>query len=333
MSLSSIPFGQTRVKRILESFLEKNKVPLTLIFSGPQGSGKSFFARHFAQDLVCPSRTDIFGCKECISCKLIEVGTSPDFLKFVSDESGSIKLEDMQNLRKFVSFKPVYGSKKVALIEDAHLLTIEAFNSILKTLEEPSISTVIILTTSKIDFIPKTIKSRAVIIPFSTYTEEEIVNILLNEKLSLETSQYIAKISRGNIKNALDLTEESSLDERKTLINYLFDLLSEEPNKILIADRNKALKLITFWQSILKDSLITRITKSSENITNLDFKENIVSLASELDLRDIFRIEKMLITSEEEITRINVNIKSYMSNLFYSMKEIVLDKVVLEEEY
>lgn len=332
MSLNAILYGQTRVKRILESFLKKDKVPLTIIFSGPQGSGKSFFASHFAQDLACPSKTDIFACEKCISCKLIEVGTSPDFLKFVSDESGSIKLEDMQNLREFISFKPVYGLKKVALIEDAHLLTIEAFNSILKTLEEPNLSTVIILTTSKIDFIPKTIKSRAVIVPFSSYTEEEVVNILLNEKLSLETSQYIARISKGNIKNALDLTKENTIEERKALINYFFSLLGEEPKKLLITDRSKALKLITLWQSVLKDSLIIRVTRSSENIANLDFKEKIISLTSELDLQDIFKIEKMLISSEEELTQINVNVKSYISNLFYSIKEIGLDKIA-EEDY
>lgn len=333
MSLSSILYGQIRVKRILESFLKKDKVPLTIIFSGPQGSGKSFFAGHFAQDLACPSKKDIFACEKCISCKLIEVGTSPDFIKFVSDESGNIKLEDMQNLREFISFKPVYGLKKVTIIEDAHLLTIEAFNSILKTLEEPNLSTVIILTTSKIDFIPKTIKSRAVIVPFSAYTEEEVVNILLNEKLSLETSQYIAKISQGNIKYALELTKENTLEDRKSLINYFFNLLGEEHKKILITDRNKALKLITLWQSILKDSLITRLTRSSENIANFDFKEKIVSLSTELDLQDIFKIEKMLISSEEELSQINVNVKSYMSNLFYSIKEIALDKIVVDEEY
>lgn len=333
MSLSSISFGQTRVKRILESFLKNNKIPLTFIFSGPQGSGKSFFAKHFTEDLVCPSKEDIFACKKCISCKLIEVGTSPDFLKFESDKTGSIKLEDMYNLKEFVSFKPVYGLKKVALIEDAHLLTIEAFNSILKTLEEPNMSTVIILTTSKIDFIPKTIKSRTVIIPFSSYTEEEIINILINEKINLETSQYIAKISKGNIKNALDMTKESSLEERATLINYLFDLIMEEPKKILITDKSIALKLIIFWQSILRDSLIIRLTRNRENIVNLDFKEKIDTLASMIDLHNLFKIEDILITSEEELTQININIKSYMSSLFYSIKEIVLGNIALQEEY
>ncbi|HQG82009.1 MAG TPA: hypothetical protein PLU14_01290, partial [Caldisericia bacterium] len=212
-------------------------------------------------------------------------------------------------------------------------LTIEAFNSILKTLEEPNMSTVIILTTSKIDFIPKTIKSRTVIIPFSSYTEEEIINILINEKINLETSQYIAKISKGNIKNALDLTKESSLEERATLINYLFDLIMEEPKKILITDKSIALKLIIFWQSILRDSLIIRLTRNRENIVNLDFKEKIDTLASMIDLHNLFKIEDILITSEEELTQININIKSYMSSLFYSIKEIVLGNIALQEEY
>lgn len=106
------------------------------------GSGLSIQRRYFCM-------------LKCISCKLIEVGTSPWLLKFESDKTGSIKLEDMYNLKEFVSFKPVYGLKKVKPIEDAHLLTIERFNSILKTLEEPNMSTVIILTTSKNRLYPK----------------------------------------------------------------------------------------------------------------------------------------------------------------------------------
>lgn len=333
MSLNSISYGQTRAKRILENFLRKERVPLVLIFSGLEGSGKSFFAKHFAQDLSCSFKSGIFGCSKCISCKLIEVGASPDFLRFSSDESGSIKIEDMRNLIDFVTLKPVYGAKKVAVIEDAHLLTIEAFNSILKTLEEPTISTVIILTTSKIDFIPKTIKSRAIVVPFSPYTEEELINILLNEKIDSETSKFLVRISKGNIKIALNLAKEDFLNERKILISYFFDLLNEEPKIITITDKSKALKLITFWQSIIKDILITRLIRSGESIVNLDFKKDIISIASQLDLIDIFKIEKMLIASEEELLRINVNIKSYIKNLLYSIKEIVLNKMVLPEEY
>jgi len=333
MSLNSISYGQSQAKKILESFLKREKIPATLIFAGAQGSGKSFFARHFAQDLACPSKNGIFSCLKCTSCKLIEVGTSPDFLRFSGDKSGTIKIEDMQNLREFVKFKPAYGVKKIALIEDAHLLTIEASNSMLKTLEEPNISTVIILTTSKIDFIPKTIKSRAVIIPFLPYTEEELISILLSKQINLETSQFLAKISNGNIKNALDLTKGNFIDERKTLINHLFDFLNEEPKSISITDKNKALRLITHWQLILKDALITRFVRSGEGITNLDFKKDIISFASQLDLTDLLKIEKMLIITEEELTRINVNVKNYMNSLFYSLKEIILSKIALPEEY
>jgi len=333
MSLNSIHIGQEKARKILESFLKKEKIPATIIFSGPRGSGKSYFAYHFSEDIVCPEKDGIFACRKCSSCKLIESGVSPDFFVLENAEYESIKIEDIRKLQEFAAFKPVYGLKKVSIIEDAHLLTIEAFNSLLKTLEEPNIYTIIVLTTSKIDFIPKTVRSRAVIVPFLPYRENEIQEILLKNGINEDNVMFLAKISKGDVKKALNLIVQEFSKQRKSNIEFLIDFLDGDFKIPFLGDKSKALTLINSWQTFFEDVIRVRLSKNAEQVTNIDFRDEIISTASQFEIEELFQIEKFLINAEEDLTRININVKNYMNDLFFSIKENMLRKEPLPDEY
>lgn len=333
MSLSSIQIGQEKVKKLLISFLTKGRVPFTLIFSGPIGSGKSYFAHHFSEDIICPEKDGIFACRRCTSCKQIESGVNLDYYILKNEEYESIKIEDIRKLQEFVAFKPIYGDKKVCLIEDAHLLTIEAFNSFLKTLEEPNIYTVLILTTSKIDFIPKTVKSRAVIISFLPYSEYEAKEILIKNGINEDSASLLAKISKGNIKKAFNLTNQEFYEQRKNDIHSLLNFLNEDSSIPFLKDKNETLRSIENWQSFLEDSILTRLSKNTEQIVNTDFANEIISITSQLNIEDLFQILKTLINSEEDISRTNVNVRNYMNSLFFELKRNILKNKSLPDEY
>ena len=150
--------GQTHVSRTLAQAIETGRVGHAYLFSGPRGTGKTSTAKILAKALNCAEGPTPEPCGDCESCRRVNEGTSMDV--FEIDAASNRGIDEIRELRETIQFAPVSGRYKVYIIDEVHMLTAEAFNALLKTLEEPPAQVVFILATTEIHKVPATIQSR-----------------------------------------------------------------------------------------------------------------------------------------------------------------------------
>lgn len=150
--------GQDHVSRTLAQAIETGRVGHAYLFSGPRGTGKTSTAKILAKALNCEAGPTPEPCGVCESCRRVNEGTSMDV--FEIDAASNRGIDEIRELRETIQFAPVNGRYKVYIIDEVHMLTAEAFNALLKTLEEPPAQVVFILATTEIHKVPATIQSR-----------------------------------------------------------------------------------------------------------------------------------------------------------------------------
>ena len=150
--------GQEHVSRTLSQAVETGRVGHAYLFSGPRGTGKTSTAKILAKALNCEKGPSTEPCNECESCRRVNDGTSMDV--FEIDAASNRGIDEIRDLRETVKFAPANGKYKVYIIDEVHMLTSEAFNALLKTLEEPPERVVFILATTEVHKVPATIQSR-----------------------------------------------------------------------------------------------------------------------------------------------------------------------------
>lgn len=215
---------QDKVKLAIESFIKRGKFPHALLFAGPKGTGKTSTARLVAKILNCqnpPSGGLGEPCNNCSNCLEINRGSSMTVVEL--DGASNRGIEDIRSLRETVKLSPPTGRTKVYIIDEAHMLTTEAFNALLKTLEEPPEHVVFILATTELYRLPQTIRSRATLINFSQASKEEIMQslkrIIKNEKLEIENGvlDLIVNFAEGSFRDAIKIMEQLATEKKITL--------------------------------------------------------------------------------------------------------------------
>ncbi|MFO7881648.1 MAG: DNA polymerase III subunit gamma/tau [Kosmotogaceae bacterium] len=202
--------GQNQVKDILKKALEKGKVSHAYIFYGPRGTGKTTTARILAKSLNCLSE-DNRPCNHCESCNAINKSNHMDVIEL--DAASNRGIDEIRKIRDAASYRPTMGRYKVYIVDEFHMLTREAFNGLLKTLEEPPDHVVFVLATTNLEKVPETILSRCQIFTFNELTTSEILNylkhVLKNEDLEYEEKalDIIARASNGGMRDAINLLE------------------------------------------------------------------------------------------------------------------------------
>jgi DNA polymerase-3 subunit gamma/tau len=221
------------VRESLSKIAASGKIPHALLFSGPKGIGKTSAARIMAKILNCerPPKKGI-SCNRCSSCTSIAQGSNIDVLEL--DAASHRGIEDVRALRDAVKLSPAKAPNKVYIVDEAHMLTTEASNALLKTLEEPPDHVYFILATTNPEKLVETIRSRAVSIFFKKATEEELVHSLgrvaKGEKLKVdkETLGVIAKASDGSFRDATKLLEQLLAEGKKLNKENIEELLFQK---------------------------------------------------------------------------------------------------------
>jgi DNA polymerase-3 subunit gamma/tau len=205
--------GQQHVTRTLANAIESNRVAHAYIFSGVRGVGKTTAARVLAKALNCVQGPTAQPDGTCDSCREISAGTSLDVLEI--DAASNRGIDQIRELREMVRYAPASSRYKVVILDEAHQLTDEASNALLKTLEEPPERVVFILATTRAEDLVETIKSRAQLFQFRSLTFQEISGqierIVKSENLNIESAAVavLARAAEGSLRDGLSLLEQA----------------------------------------------------------------------------------------------------------------------------
>ena len=249
--------GQEHVTKTLQNALKTGKIAHAYLFAGPRGVGKTTTARLLAKGLNCEHGPTPEPCNKCVMCREIDEGRSLDVIEI--DGASNRGIDEIRNLREQVKFLPTRGRYRVFIIDEVHMLTTEAFNALLKTLEEPPPHVVFVLATTEPRKLPETVISRTQRFDFRPLTESEIVSRLkyISEQENIDVEEgaleAIARHAEGSLRDAVALLEQLSVfSGGKIKAHDVFTMLGvvEDEffldlfNAIYFRDAQKALKLL-----------------------------------------------------------------------------------------
>ncbi|MGH7919507.1 MAG: DNA polymerase III subunit gamma/tau, partial [Candidatus Dormibacteraceae bacterium] len=207
--------GQEAVIRALQGAITSGRVSHAYLFSGTRGTGKTSTARLLAKAINCTGRApdDPEPCNHCASCRAVQDGTALDLIEI--DAASNRGIDEIRDLRDKVNLAPAQpGGKKVYIIDEAHMLTAEAFNALLKTLEEPPEHAVFILCTTEAARIPATVVGRCQQFQFRRFSDEQIVGRLRHiageEQVLVEDAALlvVASVAQGTMRDAVGLLDQ-----------------------------------------------------------------------------------------------------------------------------
>ena len=205
--------GQESVRVTLSSALNSNRLSHAYLFSGLRGSGKTSTARIFAKALLCDKGPTATPCESCENCKSANEGRHIDIIEM--DGASSRKIDDIRELIEHTKYKPNMGRYKIFIIDEVHMLTREAFNALLKTLEEPPEFIKFILATTDPLKLPATILSRTQHFRFKKIAQSEVIKHI-SHILNLESVEYedealkiLARAGNGSLRDTLTLLDQA----------------------------------------------------------------------------------------------------------------------------
>lgn len=262
--------GNENIINAIKNSIISHKVAHAYLFSGPRGLGKTSIARLIAKSLNCKELINSYEpCNKCENCIGIIKGSFPDLIEI--DAASNRGIDEIRDLKEKVNYKPAIGKKKIYIIDEVHMLTKEAFNALLKTLEEPPSHIIFILATTEFERIPETILSRCQRYNFSLLSDKEIVKRLefISNKESIdineEALQLIAKETGGSVRDSITLLEKISSSYSNESIN-----LEKVEEALGLVQSSLLKKFLTLIQSKDLDKTLAFIDNLWLKGTNLE---------------------------------------------------------------
>ena len=290
--------GQTHITRTLQNAIEQKRIPHALLFIGSRGVGKTSCARILAKALNCLTTSEATSnpCDQCDSCVSINQGTSVDV--FEIDGASNNGVEQVREIRESARFIPTLSRKKIYIIDEVHMLSIAAFNALLKTLEEPPAHVGFIFATTEPHKIPDTIISRCQRFDFKRIADQDIVDALTRicqaESIQADRAalEHIAREARGGMRDSLSLLDQMisfcgthvteaetrrilGLTSRETLLHFLRALLQHDSGQILylIDEQVQAgadlKRFMADFLKFLRDLMVIKVNPTPQKILNL----------------------------------------------------------------
>ena len=316
--------GHKDILKYISSAVENNRVSHAYILNGERGSGKNLFA----MTLLCETGANE-PCGKCHSCKQAESGNHPDIIRVTHEKPNSISVDDIRTqVNNTVDIKPYQGPYKVYIIPQADMMTPQAQNAILKTIEEPPSYAVFLLLTENAETLLPTINSRCVMLKLRNIKDTLIKKYLME---NLEIPDYKADMctafAQGNMGRAIMLANSDHFNEiREEAVQLLKHISEMELNEIVAAVKNISvykleitdyLDIIMIWY---RDVLLYKATKEIDKVV---FKDQLQSIKEQARKSSYEGIELILESLEKAKARLkaNVNFDLVMELLFLTIKE------------
>jgi len=304
--------GQNHITTLLIAELKRNLTGHAYLFVGPRGTGKTSIARIFAKALNCTNLKDGNPCGECTNCKAIENNQFIDLIEI--DAASNRGINEIRELKQKIEYNPAMGKQKVYIIDEVHMLTKEAFNALLKTLEEPPSYATFILATTEPHKIPATIMSRCEKFEFRLGMKENVIDVLD----SIATSEDVSVSPE-----AMDLLFAHSGGSYRDAISLLDTIIAVTGDKHLNAEeiRNalglpESTVIIAYIDAVIRQSLsdalevLNEIFSRGTNVSQ--FTKTLI-----LEIRDLL----IGIVSEDTPN----SLKEYDKNSYAKMIRVLLD--------
>ena len=269
----------------------QSRMPHALLVTGLPGVGKSAFADRLAALLVCEEPSGSDPCSRCSACQLFAAGTHPDLFRVSPEEDSSvIKIDQVRRLAAGLALSHHGAGYKVAVLEPADTLNINAANSLLKTLEEPADNTLLILVSAQPGRLPATIRSRCNQVRIEAPPEPEALKWLQAQYDSMQPEVFL-RLAHGAPLRALDLARDNALEERRARFESLLGMRQGRTDVIAVAQawaKDEDLKGLHWMRSWLMDLLRIRLTGDVGMVHSIDLVEQLAALAPRLDSRVMF---------------------------------------------
>jgi DNA polymerase-3 subunit delta' len=312
MSFSSIK-GQEKAIGMLKGYIQQARFEGGYLFSGPQGVGKKAVAKILAKIVKC-SEGIPDSCDKCASCLKIENNQHPD-IHVMEHEDSEIKIEFIRQLQREISLRPFEAKRKVFIIDNAHNLTAEASNALLKILEEPIGNSLIILISDKPQLLFKTIISRCKSLKFPPLSRGELEAVLKNDYgLDNNTAHFLAYFSEGRLGRALKLKDSDIIREKNIIIDNM--ALSSKPNfnSLNAPDKDQIRSYLNILATWFRDIYLIKIGMPHSEIINSDRKEDLLKIMAKFSFSDLNDILCSISDSIIYLTQ-NINNKLVLYNL------------------
>jgi DNA polymerase-3 subunit delta' len=302
------PWQQAQWQRLQES-RRQGRLPHALLLTGPQGLGKAHFADLFAQSLLCeaPQGEQGLPCGECRYCRLYRAGTHPDVSQVAPLEGKKgIGVDQVRAMGQFMALKSQYAGHKVVVIAPAEAMNINASNSLLKTLEEPTPGTVLLLATHLPAQLPATIRSRCQEIRFTPGDGSAARDWLQQQQPEEKEIDLLLALADGAPLKAQALAQGGLLEQRRSLFDNLDKLSRGRLDPIMLA--GQCIKADPAWSlNCLHGWTVDMIRLASAtqapHLANPDLQERMLKLMNQVSLTDIYKLQDRIKQALQELER------------------------------
>lgn len=314
--------GHERIIEVLRRSLRTGKTAHSYLFEGVPGCGRRKSALALIQAIFCKEVGDD-ACGECPSCRKVASSSHADIHTIMPlPEKRDISIEQLREMQRTLSLRPYEAPRKACIIEPAERMSVNAANSLLKTLEEPPGDALIILLTENAGMLLPTIRSRCQLIRFAPLSPEHVLTLLERNGMDAGAATLLAPMSGGSMQQALELDNESLANRREAAISRLSQMNINRISTVfdaaeaLSGNRDETLELLDLFISFYRDA--AHLSAGSSDIVNRTVRSAVEAIAARHPLPRTLELLEAICETRRAVQR-NANPKLALDHLFMNI--------------